>query len=622
MLKIKTPAFYEFCIRSQSVKQGLAMKEFVRYLPCVPCVISIMMAIAYAGAGAGGPPVSDAASSSIIIRIDVKALNEKYRNAVVRIESTPVMNMEETKLNPRKSESYAGGDEGGVHGSGFFINDSEIITNAHVVEDARQGCLRIKTPATGNMTFKVDVEGVGGRESVDLAVLRVPQDERMRFLKQTGFAVVPVLSFGNSDALRQSDPLAILGYPKVSDELKVIQAEVTGRQYQHEGLQDFFIQHQFIEVGPGGVVQPGNSGGPALDASGNVVGIPALGDYQGNQGWLAPVAIVKEFLGRIRANLAGSIGLNVPTLGVVLAKNSVGSLVLAGAPEDAVIFELGVLIREVFPKTMGERWGLKPGDILIGFANKQRKICCALDFEGYRVVTGKMARWPQSKDGVSNLALPKTHLCEMIFTSNFGDEVTLWYVRQQSGAGGGRDSLRKMTNQVTQDMISALPHVGLYEKPSYEYWGDFVVQDFNEFNVRMFNVPVPEIVLGGVLVTYVEPNSLASHAGLEMSERDDYRVLHRRYGRREGDNRWYIIEKVNATGINDLKSFRKELRTAEQNYFARKNASDFRPEKKIMYPERYVQFGIRTNTNEGRVLRFNATFPIDEALEFSASAGK
>jgi Trypsin-like serine proteases, typically periplasmic, contain C-terminal PDZ domain len=595
------------------------MSTVIRFFPGVVFGVSLMLS--FASAGGKVQPAFDEPSSPMSNRIDIQALNEKYRNAVVRIESTPVMNMEETKLNPRKSESYTGGDEGGAHGSGFFINDSEIITNAHVVEDARQGSLRIKTPATGNVTFKVDVEGVGGSESVDLAVLRVPQDERMRFLKHTGFKNVPVLSFGNSDALRQSDPLAILGYPKVSDELKVIQAEVTGRQYQHEGLQNFYIQHQFIEVGPGGVVQPGNSGGPALDASGRVVGIPALGDWQGNQGWLVPVAIVKEFLDRIRMNQSGSIGLKVPTLGIVLAKNSVGSLVLAGAPEDAILFELGVLVREVFPKTMGERWGLKPGDILIGFANKQRKICCALDFEGYRVITGKMARWPQSKDGISNLGLPKTHLYEMIFTSNLGDEVTLWYVRPQSGPASG-DSLRRMTNAISQDMISALPHIGLYEKPVYEYWGDFVVQDFNEFNVHIFNVPIPEIVLGGILVTYVEPNSLASHAGLEMSERDEYRMFHRIYGRRTGDNRWYIIEKVNTTGIIDLKSFRKELRAAEQHYLARKNAPDFRPEKKILYPERYVQFGIRTNTNEGRILRFNATFPIDEALEFCGSAGR
>ncbi|HUI94017.1 MAG TPA: serine protease [Chitinivibrionales bacterium] len=581
-----------------------------------------MIVFTISAGAAKGFPSQEGELSAGAKRIDLQALNAKYCNAVVRIESTPVVNMEETKLNPRKSESYTGGDDVGAHGSGFFLNDSEIVTNAHVVEDARKGSIRIKTPASGNVTFTVDVMGVGGSGSVDLAVLKLPQDERMRYHKHTGFAAVPYLTFGDSDSLKQTDQLAIFGYPTVSDELKVIQAEVTGRQYQHEGLQDFYSNHQYIEVGPGGVVQPGNSGGPALDATGKVVGIPALGDWQGNQGWLIPIAIVREFIGRIRNNQAGSVGLHIPMLGVVLSKNSTGTLVLAGAPEEVVLFELGVIVREVFPKSMAEAWGLKAGDIIVGFANKQRKICCALDFEGYRVSTGKMSRWPQSKDGVSNSNLAKIHLMEMIFTSSIGDEITLWYVRPCSGVPTG-DSLRTMTNRVMQDMISSLPNMGLYEKPEYEYWGDFVTQNFNEFNVRMFNVPVPEIVAGGVLVTYVEPNSLASHAGLEMSKRFGYGMFgyHRYHGGMRGAERWYIVEKVDGKPVADLKGFSATLREAEKGFVARQGAPGYRPERKLLYRERYVQLGVRTNTDEGRILHFDATFPIDEAMEYSG-AGK
>lgn len=593
------------------------MRHVANGLGTWPLLFALFCAMSVTGKGV---PSSDDELSVGVKRIDIQALNKKYCNAIVRIESTPVINMGETKLNPRKSESYTGGDDVGAHGSGFFLNDSEIVTNAHVVEDARKGSIRIKTPASGNVTFKVDVMGVGGSGSVDLAVLKLPQDERMRYQKHTGFKTIPHLSFGNSDSLKQSDPLAIFGYPTVSDELKVIQAEVTGRQYQHEGLQDFYSNHQYIEVGPGGVVQPGNSGGPALDLTGMVVGIPTLGDWQGNQGWLIPIAIVREFIGRIRNNRAGSVGLQIPKLGIVLSKNSAGTLVLSGAPEEVVLFELGVIVREVFPKSMGETWGLKAGDILVGFANKQRKICCALDFEGYRVVTGKMSRWPQSNEGVSNINLSKIHLFEMIFTSTIGDEISLWYVRPSSGAVSG-DSLRIMTNRITQDMISSLPAIGLYEKPVYEYWGDFVAQNFNDFNVPLFSVPVPEIVLGGVLVTYVEPNSLASHAGLEMSKRFGYSMFgfrgHR--GGMRGGERWYIIEKINGIPVADLKGFSTALREAEKVFSARQAAPGYRPERKLLYRERYVQLGIRTNTDEGRILHFNAAFPIDEAMEFSGT---
>ena len=193
--------------------------------------------------------------------IDLQRLNKQYRNAVVMIEFTYISNVAETKLNPKKSERYRGSDNKGSHGTGFFINENEILTNAHVVEDARRGSIRIKTPATGNLKFKVEVVGLGNSSTIDLAVLRFPKDEQMRFKKRSDLKKIPSLKLGDSNKLKQSDHLAIFGYPTNSDELKVIEAEVTGRQYQHYGPYKFFINHQFIEVGPGGVVQSGDLSG-------------------------------------------------------------------------------------------------------------------------------------------------------------------------------------------------------------------------------------------------------------------------------------------------------------------------------------------------------------------------
>ncbi|MBD3238985.1 MAG: trypsin-like serine protease [Chitinivibrionales bacterium] len=252
-----------------------------------------------------------AAKSSASVRpavangIDLQQLNDKYRNAVVMVEFTTVSNRTATRLNPTKSENYYGRNDKGGHGSGFFISESEIVTNAHVVDDARRGSITVRSPATGSVRFTVEVVGLGDSRVLDLAVLRLPPDEQLRFRARAGLDRIPHLELGESDGLRQSEPLAILGFPKASDELKVIQAEVTGRQYQRYGAQDFMVPHQFVEVGPGGVVQPGNSGGPALDREGRVVGIPTLGDYQGNQGWLIPINLVKRFLPRLRENDQG-----------------------------------------------------------------------------------------------------------------------------------------------------------------------------------------------------------------------------------------------------------------------------------------------------------------------------
>ena len=214
--------------------------------------------------------------------LDLATLRDRYQNAIVKIEYTAVENVVETKFNPTKSESYYAGKEP-PHGSGFFIGQRDILTNAHVIEDARRGSIRIKSPATGNVEFKAEIVGIAWSESIDLAVLRLPEDEAARFKRRADLKEIPVLKFGDSDKVKQADPLAVFGYPQASDELKIIQCKVTGRQYLKTEFDEFVCGHQFIEVGPAGVVQPGNSGGPALNAAGEVVGIPARGS-----GWASP----------------------------------------------------------------------------------------------------------------------------------------------------------------------------------------------------------------------------------------------------------------------------------------------------------------------------------------------
>jgi S1-C subfamily serine protease len=541
--------------------------------------------------------------------IDLAGLKTLYQNAVVKIEFTSIWNKEEIKMNPTKSERYFSGDEP-PHGSGFFISESEILTNAHVVETARRGSIRIKSPATGNVEFKVEIVGVGDSETIDLALLRLPEHELLRFKKRSGLEKIPYLQFGDSEQVKQADPVAIFGYPQSSDELKLIQAKVTGRQYLKISLGRFVGGHQFIEVGPGGVVQPGNSGGPALNREGRVIGVPSRGSgWAFEQGWLIPSRIVLHFLDRIRASEAGNRSLELPRLGIQLTENSSGTAVWTGAPEDLVIFELGVGVREVTEGSLADRWGIRPGDILVGFANEQKGLSCALDFEGYRVVTGKMKNWPpESGSGPEDGSEPaKLHLSEMILTSNAGDDVTLWYIRD------GKKGIQKLSKKMEYAEPVPLPHLGTFEKPEFELWGDFVAQDFNSYNSLLFEVPSKEILKGGVLVTYVEPNSLASRRGMKPNHRSAYGFSFSEQF--EGGTTWVIIDSVNDKPVKNLKEFQAALRKAEKEFEAKQKAPDFDRSRMILMKERYVKLGFRINTNEGRVLELKPAFPIDEALD-------
>jgi len=542
--------------------------------------------------------------------IDLKALNKKYRNTVVRIEFTSILNPSDTRLNPTHSERYSGRNSKGSHGSGFFISEYEIITNSHVVENARRGSIKIKSPASGNVEFKVEVVGLGRSKTLDLAILRLPKDEQKRFKLHSGLEKIPFLQFGDSDKLKQSDPLAVLGYPQASDELKIIQAEVTGRQYQNFGFQNFYIKHQFIEVGPGGVVQRGNSGGPVLNTEGKVIGIVSLGSYRATQGWLIPSNIATFFLKRVKKNKLGEISLRIPNLGIILNQNFPGTSVWSGAPSYITLFELGVVVREIHPKQQGAQWGLKQGDIIVGFANKQKNISCALDFSGYRVITGKMSKWPQDKTGLSNKDKPKLHLEEMIFTSSVNDDITIWYLRPEKGKGVNQIKLKTIKQKLKIDKQTILTHYSLYDLPPYELWGDFVAQDFNKYNVNYFNIPINEVLAGGALITYVEPNSLASHRGLEISKNMFGYLMQKKF-----IGEWYIVESINDNPVNNLKDLKKYLRKAEKKYQKLKKSSKYKAEDKILQKEHYVQIGIRTNSEANKILKMSPAFPIDEALE-------
>ncbi|PKO15161.1 hypothetical protein CVU37_13345 [candidate division BRC1 bacterium HGW-BRC1-1] len=568
-----------------------------------------------------GAVIEDASALSSSREIDLSSLKDRFQNAVVKVEFTALRNKELTKLNPSKSEQYYSGDEP-PHGSGFFISESEILTNAHVVEEARRGSIRIKTPATGNVEFRAEVLGVGGTEQIDLAVLRLPDDEVLRLKRRSGLKRIPTLTLGDSDQIHQADPVAIFGYPQNSDELKIIAAKVTGRQYLKIKTGEFICQHQFIEVGPGGVVQSGNSGGPGLNRAGKVVGIPARGSgYGSEQGWLIPSNVVSHFLKRVRENESGRKDMELPKLGISVTENFTGNLVWADATEDVVMFELGVMVREVTSGSLASRWGLKAGDILVGFANRQQDISCALDMQGYRVTTGRMSVWPPV-DGAdsstvtdaadqtsSTREVNKLHLTELVLLSQPGDDVTLWYVRQ------GTKGIQKVERKFEFVKPVPLAHLGTFEKPDYELWGDFVAQDFNDFNAALFEVPDREILQGGALVTFVEPNSLASRRGMSVSSRDTYGFSWTTSY--EPATTWAIIDSVNDKPVKSLKELREALRAAEKAYADLTKKDSFDASRRSLMKERYVQIGFRTNSNDGQTLRLQPAFPIDEALEVS-----
>lgn len=150
--------------------------------------------------------------------------------------------------------STAGG-AAGTHavvstGTGFVITKAgHVLTNFHVVN----GCSEMRGRAPGGRTLPGEV--VAKDPQNDLAVVKLSSP------------LSHVASFRSGQPLRQGDGVVVYGFP-FGDALAAEGNLTTGNVSALAGLANDSRQLQISAP-----VQPGNSGGPLVDMSGNVVGI-------------------------------------------------------------------------------------------------------------------------------------------------------------------------------------------------------------------------------------------------------------------------------------------------------------------------------------------------------------
>lgn len=222
-------------------------------------------------------------------------------------------------------------------GSGFFINEEgELVTNAHVVDQARSVWVQI--PSLGKRIIEVDVVGVSPER--DLALLRVTEEDRAFIQKTLG--KVPFLALGDSDSVMRADDVMALGYPLSQQALKSTTGVVSGRE------------HHLIQISA--AINPGNSGGPLLDTKGNVVGVNSLKVTEAdNVGYAIPINDLVSILPDLRINKL----LRKPYLGV-LFNNATDYLTdYLGNPQPG-----GCYVVEVSKGSPLEHAGVKRGDML------------------------------------------------------------------------------------------------------------------------------------------------------------------------------------------------------------------------------------------------------------------
>ena len=324
---------------------------------CLP--LSACAKPAEPSAQAAAPIATPAAPAAPLVAglPDFTQLVDRVGPAVVNIETTIVRSRQARSNGPDMDQMPeffrrffgpefgfpAPGGEGGAPeirgrgmGSGFIISaDGYVLTNHHVIDGAAE--VKVKLPDRREFTATV----VGSDAQYDVALLKVDAKD------------LPMLAIGDSNRLKPGQWVVAIGSPFGLDHSVTAGiVSAVGRSTSAEQRYVPFIQTDVA-------INQGNSGGPLLDVSGQVVGInsqifSASGGFMGIS-FAIPIDLAMSAVEQIRSTgkvSRGSLGVSV---GAVSAEMVQGF----GLPDSR-----GALVNEVVAGSAAAKAGLEAGDVI------------------------------------------------------------------------------------------------------------------------------------------------------------------------------------------------------------------------------------------------------------------
>jgi putative serine protease PepD len=232
------------------------------------------------------------------------------------------------------SSSSFGSQSAQAQGSGFVYDTSgHVITNQHVVEGAGAISVRLWNGAT----YKAKL--VGTDPSTDLAVLKIDAPS----------SVLHPLTLGDSSTVQVGQTVVAIGSPFGLEES--VTAGIVSALHREMTAPNNFTINDSIQTDA--AINHGNSGGPLLDLSGDVIGVNAQieSNSGGNDG--VGFAIPSNTVRSIVSQLISSGDVRHAYLGVGIASASGG-----------------VRLTEVRSGTPAEKAGLQVGDVVTAVDGK------------------------------------------------------------------------------------------------------------------------------------------------------------------------------------------------------------------------------------------------------------
>ena len=279
--------------------------------------------------------IVDSASPAVVkILVEYESENSRYQEQ-----------MEDLPESLRRFFDFRGRppvprDRAGM-GSGFILtSDGYIVTNNHVVENARQVIVRLPDRQ------EFDAEVIGTDPRSDLAVLKIDAKR------------LPTLELASEDDIKVGQWVLAIGSP-FSLDFSVTAGIVSalGRSLPTETGDNYvpFIQTDVA-------INPGNSGGPLFNLDGEVIGVNSqIFTRSGGSIGLSfaiPVSVVRNVVSQIQENGVverGWLGVSIQDVDRNLAESF------------GLDRPRGALIAQVGRDSPAERAGLQSGDVIVAF---------------------------------------------------------------------------------------------------------------------------------------------------------------------------------------------------------------------------------------------------------------
>ncbi len=249
----------------------------------------------------------------------------------------------------------------GLWGTGFVYEDPQyVVTTSFLMKDAEY----IRVVVEDGRSFKAEL--VGQNEDLDVAVLKVDWGPQTQ---------VPTPAFGNSDALKLGQPIAIVGKALNSVDtyssfgvISAIRKEVPGTDKPTDAYLQFDASYELSFTG-----------GPMVDVGGNVVGMVSgtVQDYSlTNINLAVPVNDVMSAAQKIIAGTNESLAMGLELLEVTSGLKENGAIPYRfdwntdGTEED---LDFGLFVTYVYPGQGSDIAGLKAGDVIIEMDGQRMK---------------------------------------------------------------------------------------------------------------------------------------------------------------------------------------------------------------------------------------------------------